>query len=143
MKRPPLYYAAFVHTPMPVRVRPGRWRWLIQDSMTGPTLASGYALTEAGALRARLRAEVSCRPEQERLDEICRDLLDEGLPVAARYDDRHRVCVTPACPCTPAEHRRVMLAFTRLGTVVWSPMVGREVQARSSAQATRPGSAVA
>ena|GEM_PF-2712937 len=144
MKRPPLYYAAFVHTPMPVRVRLGRWRWLIQDSMTGPVLASGHALTEAGALRARLRAEVSCRPEQERLDAICRDLLAAGLPVAAHYDERHRVCVTPACACSDRDHRRVMLRFARVvGPVVWSPMVGREVQARSSAQATRPGSAVA
>jgi hypothetical protein len=143
MKRQPTYYASFVHTPMPVRVRRGRWSWMVQDGMTGPTLASGTALTERAALRARIRAEVDCRPEQERLDDICARLLAEGLPVEARYDERHRVCVTAACACSDVDHRRVMLAFARvIGPVVWSPMV-REVQARTSAQATRSGSAVA
>jgi hypothetical protein len=142
VKRPPIYFADFVHTPMPVRVRPGCWRWTITETMTGPTLASGTALTQAGALRARIRAELRCRPEQERLDAICRDLLADGLPVAARYDERHRVCVTPACACSDRDHRRVMLAFARVvGPVVWSPMV-REVQAQR-ARATRSGSAVA
>src|SRR6478736_2262016 len=66
MKREPIYFAAFPHTPMPRRVRPGCWHWQITDGMTGPTLAEGTALTERAALRRRIHAELRCRPESER-----------------------------------------------------------------------------
>lgn len=66
MKRPPIYYAAFPHTPMPRRERLGRWSWQITDGMTGPVIASGTAPTRGAALRARLHAELCCRPASER-----------------------------------------------------------------------------
>lgn len=118
--KPPIYYTAFAHTPMPRRIRLGRWSWQITDGMTGPVIATGTAPTERAALRRRIHTELRCRPEQERLDAICRDLLAEGLPVAAHYDARHRVCVTPACACSDVDHRRVMRAFLAIASaVVW------------------------
>jgi hypothetical protein len=60
VKRPPIYYADFVHTPMPRRSGAFRWAWTITDGMAGRTLASGTTLTRAGALRARIRVEVRC-----------------------------------------------------------------------------------
>lgn len=60
MSRRPIYYADFPYSPMPRRSRLGRWTWVITDGMTGRVIASGTALTEGGALRDRIRAEVRC-----------------------------------------------------------------------------------
>lgn len=59
--RTPIYYADFAHAPMPRRIRLGRWTWTITDGMAGRIIASGTTLTEAGALRARIHAEVRCQ----------------------------------------------------------------------------------
>ena len=62
MKRQRIFYVGTPTTPMPRRVRRGRWEWEITDGQTGEVLASGHTWTEGGALRARLRAEVDCEP---------------------------------------------------------------------------------
>jgi hypothetical protein len=120
MKRPQIYYANFVHTPMPRRERFGCWSWLITDGMTGSALASGFAPTEQIALRHRLQAESRCRPESERpeterkqmrLDAACARLEAEGLPVAVRIDERDRVCVRPLCACSTPDRIRIARAF--------------------------------
>lgn len=111
MKRPPIYYTAFAHTPMPRRIRLGRWSWQITDGMTGPVLATGTAPTERAALRRRIHTELRCRPEQERLDAICRELLADGIEVRARYDERHRVCVRPCCEVSTRDEVRALGAF--------------------------------
>lgn len=59
--------------------------------------------------------------EQDRLDEICEQLLaDAGLQVEAHYDARHRLCVHPVCPCSDRDHRRVMAVFLAVASpVLW------------------------
>jgi hypothetical protein len=67
VKRPePIYFTGIPFTPMPRKVRIGRWTWILTDSQTGETLAEGTALTERAALRRRIHAELRCRPESER-----------------------------------------------------------------------------
>jgi hypothetical protein len=127
VKRPPIYYANFAHTPMPRRERLGLWSWVITDGMTGPILAYGTAQTERAALRARLHAEMRCRPESERpesereqlrLDAICARLHEQGIEVEARYDEQHRVCVHPCCEVTTADEVRVLREFLAITSSV-------------------------
>jgi hypothetical protein len=120
MKRPPIYYAAFPHTPMPRRIRFGRWEWQITDGMTGPVLASGTAPTRGAALRRRIHAELRCRSEQERLDAICAELHEQGIDVEAHYDKAHRVCVRPCCDVSTRDETRALAQFLAItSAVVW------------------------
>jgi|SRR5690349_19351682 hypothetical protein len=118
--KPPVYYDNFAYTPMPRRIRFGRWAWVITDGRTGPTLIAGRARTERAALRQRIHAELRCRPESERpeaereqlrLDAICERLHAAGIDVEARYDERHRVCVRPCCEVSTRDEVRMLAAF--------------------------------
>lgn len=124
MKPEPIYYTAFVHTPMPVYVRLGCWAWKITDGMTGRTLASGTALTKRAAMRRRLFAEARCRritgdcrcdrPVLHHLStqEAC-GLTDrlwlDGVPVTVRVDGPQRTVVLhPALALTTAQQVRAL-----------------------------------
>ncbi|GAA2681875.1 hypothetical protein [Actinoplanes palleronii] len=124
MKRPPIYYLDFLHTPMPRRVRFGHWTWVIRDGMTGPVIAAGTALTERAALRQRIHAEVRCvcvagccrddRPVQHPLtaaeaNAITRQLDLEGVPVTVRVDGPDRqVVLWPALALTTEQEVRTL-----------------------------------
>lgn len=116
-------YHDFLHTPMPVRDRLGRWSWQVGD---GPLhlLGDGVAHTRRGAMQARDAFAATCRtPEQalaEDLAAVCEQLHDAGIDVWTEVDERGRVCVRPSCPCSDVDHRRVLLAFCRVvGPVRW------------------------
>ncbi len=116
-------YRDFLHTPMPMRDRLGRWSWQVCD---GPLhlLGDGAAHTRRGAMHARDAFAATCRtPEQALLEDlavVCGRLHDAGIDVSAEVDERGRVCVRPECPCSDADHRRVLLAFCRVvGPVRW------------------------
>lgn len=56
----PILYTGCPVSPMPRRVRFGRWRWEIRDTATGPLLAEGTTRTRAGAMRRREKARARC-----------------------------------------------------------------------------------
>lgn len=107
-----IYVTRFASPRRPIRTHVGRWRWSVADGMTGPTIAAGIALTEQGAYRRIEDVLRRCQNESERLRAICAELrATSGVQVEASFDERHRLCVRPLCPCTDREHRAVMAAF--------------------------------
>lgn len=138
MKPEPIYYIDFVHTPMPRRIRLGRWTWTITDGMTGPVLATGTAWTKGAAMRRRLWAEARCR----RITGDCRcdrpvlhhishqeacgltdRLWQDGVPVTVCVDGPEKTVVLwPALELTTEQqvHALHLVCDTTDATVRWA-----------------------
>jgi hypothetical protein len=119
----PLYYVAYPCTPMPRKLRLGRWTWTIRDGATGPVLASGTAWTERGALHCRDRAAARavpitgvCRDDRPVLHPLgpveayrltCRLELDD-VPVTVKVDGPGTVVLWPAVALTTKQEVHAM-----------------------------------